>query len=126
MKVRILSAFLASILLASAGGAGAQTCRTSLSTGMILCDNGATARTSPVAGTTTFTDGRSARASPVTRTARFSDGTTIRTDPVEMVSIPPPAGSAVAAGQGVADPPAAKSFQPNPAKPANEPNPDRS
>ena len=59
------------VLLASASGAAAQTCRTSLSTGLILCDTGATARTSPVNGTT-----------------RFSDGTSFRTVPVETVSTP--------------------------------------
>jgi len=83
---------LGCILLASASGATAQTCRTSLSTGMILCDNGSTARTSPVAGTTTFSDGRTAQTSTVTGTTRFSDGTSFRTVPVETVSAPlPPA-----------------------------------
>lgn len=73
---------LASILLVSASGAAAQTCRTSLSTGMILCDNGSTARTSPVTGATTFSDGRTARTSPVTGTARFDDGSLLRTAPI--------------------------------------------
>ncbi|HEY5723064.1 MAG TPA: hypothetical protein VIT45_12150 [Allosphingosinicella sp.] len=84
------AALLTSVLLASASGASAQTCRTSLSTGMTLCDNGATARTSPVAGTTTFSDGRTARTDPATGTTRFSDGTSYRTVPVEIVSAPVP------------------------------------
>lgn len=117
---------LAGILLASASGAAAQTCRTSVGTGLILCDNGATARTSPVAGTTTFTDGRTARASPVTGSTRFSDGTSFRTVPVELVSTPPPPGRpVVAAAQDVATAPAPKSVESSPAKPTDEPNPDR-
>ena len=69
-------------------GAAAQTCRTSLSTGLVVCDNGATARTSPVTGTTTFSDGRTARTSPVTGATRFSDGTSFRTNPVRVASPP--------------------------------------
>ena len=91
LLTRASASMLACALLASASGAVAQTCRTSLSTGMILCDNGATAHTSPVGGTTTFTDGRTARISPVTGTTRFSDGTSFRTVPVEIETIPVPA-----------------------------------
>ena len=80
------AALLGCILLASASGAAAQTCRTSLSTGMTLCDNGATARTSPVTGATTFTDGRTARTSPVTGTARFDDGSLVGTAPAVDLS----------------------------------------
>jgi hypothetical protein len=87
MRVRGATLLACATLLVSTGAA-AQTCRTSLSTGTIVCDNGATARTSPVTGTTTFSDGRTARTSPVTGTTRFSDGTSFRTNPVRVA--PPP------------------------------------
>ena len=99
MRVKSLALLACATLLASTGAA-AQTCRTSLSTGTIVCDNGATARTSPVTGTTTFSDGRTARTSPVTGTTRFSDGTSFRTNPVAVA--PPPA-SAIPAGPVEAD-----------------------
>jgi hypothetical protein len=83
------SAILACAALLVSTGAAAQTCRTSLSTGMLVCDNGATARTSPVTGTTTFTDGRTARTSPVTGATRFADGTSFRPNPVRLASPPP-------------------------------------
>lgn len=87
MRLRVAT-LLACTMLPVSTGAAAQTCRTSLSTGMIVCDNGATARTSPVTGTTTFTDGRTARTSPVTGATRFSDGTSFRTNPVRVASPP--------------------------------------
>ena len=90
------SALLVCAFFLVQAGAAAQTCRTSLTTGTIVCDNGATARTSPVTGTTTFTDGRTARTSPVTGTTRFSDGTSFRADPVRLASPPAPRTAALA------------------------------
>ena len=108
------AALAACIALASASGAAAQTCRTSLSTGMILCDNGATAHTSPVAGTTTFTDGRTARTNPVNGTTRFSDGTSFRTVPVEIETIAAPAASLASEATPLREDAAARPQQVNP------------
>jgi hypothetical protein len=94
--MRIVGFLIAGAAFACATHAAAQTCRTSLGTGMIICDNGATARTSPVAGTTTFSDGRTARTDPATGTTRFSDGTSFTSLKVELdtrataVAPPPP------------------------------------
>lgn len=116
--VRASAKLLACALLASASGAAAQTCRTSLSTGMILCDNGATAHTSPVAGTTSFTDGRTARTNPVNGTTRFADGTSFRTVPVEIETIPVPPASLVPDATLLRNEVAPRAPQPAPKEPA--------
>ena len=116
--IRAGANLFACALLASASGADAQTCRTSLSTGMILCDNGATAHTSPVTGTTTFTDGRTARTNPVNGTTRFSDGTSFRTVPVEIETIPVPPASLAPDATLLRSEVAIRAPQPAPKKPA--------